>query len=267
MELITSVKNQKIKDILKLQDYGARKDQNKYIIEGFREISFAIKCEHLIDSLIFCSDIINEKEVENLISKCRERPEVININRYVFEKIAYRDHKDGLIAVAESRTLKLEEIKLSNYPLIIILESVEKPGNLGAILRSADAANADAVIICEPKTDFFNPNTIRSSLGCVFNKQVVSAESANVVRWLKEKKIKICITYISKTSKPYFEINLCEPIAIVLGSEAFGLTDIWVSASDEQIIIPMNGEIDSLNVSVSCAIVLFEALRQRYYLK
>lgn len=263
MEVITSVKNQKIRNILNLQESSVRKEQNKFIIEGFREIKLALSSDYKIHTLVYCIEISGIFKKNEIIAECKDDPELIEINKYVFEKLAYRENKDGLIAIAEFKTLSLEQIKLSESPLIIVLESVEKPGNLGAILRTADAANVDAVIVCDTKTDFYNPNTIRSSLGCVFSQQVVSTESKQVIYWLKEKNIKIRITYISENSKPYYDIAFQEPTAIVLGSEAFGLSDIWVSASDEQIIIPMYGKIDSLNVSVSCAIVLFEALRQR----
>jgi TrmH family RNA methyltransferase len=156
----------------------------------------------------------------------------------------------------------LNQLRLSKNPLLLILESVEKPGNLGAVLRTADAAGVDAVIICDPHTDFYNPNVIRSSVGCVFTNQIASATSEETINWLKENNIKIFSTYL-KASAPYHETDFTKPCAIILGTEATGLSDLWVKKSDATIIIPMQGKIDSMNVSTAAAVVVFEARRQR----
>ena len=267
MEIITSVKNQKIKYILDLQESSFRKKENKFIVEGFREISQAISSGFKILSLVFCSEIIGEKRKSEIQELLTNTPEQIEINKYVFERLAYRENKDGLIALVDAKTINLEQIKLSPNPLVIVLESVEKPGNLGAILRTADAANVDAVIVCDTKTDIYNPNIIRSSLGCVFTKQVACCTADQALTWLKEKRIKIKSAAISDKAINCYTSNFKESCAIALGSEAFGLNEHWLKNSDEIIMIPMNGTIDSMNVSVSCAILVYEAVRQRGYEK
>jgi TrmH family RNA methyltransferase len=166
------------------------------------------------------------------------------------------------LAVAEQKVHEITNIKLSASPLVLILESVEKPGNLGAILRTADAAGIDAVIICDPLTDFYNPNVIRSSIGCVFTTQIASATSEDTIQWLKKNGISIYCTYL-KASKQYHLVDYKIPSAIVMGTESTGLSDLWVERSDANIIIPMHGKIDSMNVSTAAAVVVFEAKRQR----
>jgi TrmH family RNA methyltransferase len=187
---------------------------------------------------------------------------LIPVSKDVFDKIAIRENSGGVIAVAEMSVHGLEQIKLGTTPLVLILEAVEKPGNLGAILRTADAAGVDAVICCDPQTDFYNPNVIRSSLGCVFTTQIASAGSEETIAWLKANSIPIYCTYL-KASTPYDQIDYTKPCAIVMGTEATGLSDVWVRNSISNIIIPMQGKIDSMNVSTSCAVVVFEARRQR----
>jgi RNA methyltransferase, TrmH family len=172
----------------------------------------------------------------------------------------------GVVALAKPKKISFETLKLSQNPLLLVLEKVEKPGNLGAILRTADAANVDAVIICDPQTDIYNPNVIRSGIGCVFTKQVVACSNKECIAFLKEKGISIFSTALT-ASKPYTEINFTVAAAIVMGTEATGLTQEWLENSTQNIIIPMLGEIDSMNVSVSAAIVVFEALRQRNLVK
>ncbi|MGN0189320.1 MAG: RNA methyltransferase, partial [Candidatus Cryptobacteroides sp.] len=169
---------------------------------------------------------------------------------------------EGIIALAVWRQMRLEDIKLGKDPLVVVLEAVEKPGNLGAVLRSADAAGADAVLVCDPMTDLFNPNLIRSSTGTVFSRQVVATTSEEAIKWLKDKGIKIYTAQL-QDSRLYYDTDMTGGTAIVMGTEATGLTDIWRKAADAHIRIPMLGQADSLNVSVSAAILLFEALRQR----
>ena len=222
------------------------------MIEGKREISLAVESGFDIQTVFIYEELAKNAGFEN----------TVYISKSIFDKIAYRENSDGLIALAKPKHLRLSELKLSKNPLIIILESVEKPGNMGAILRTADAANADAVIICDPKTDIYNPNVIRSSIGCVFTNQVIAANFDEVLQFLKARKIKSYAATLT-AKKFYTEADLTQPSAIVMGTEADGLTDKWLSAADEQIKIPMLGKIDSLNVSTSCAILTFEAIRQR----
>ncbi|MND45599.1 23S rRNA (guanosine-2'-O-)-methyltransferase RlmB [compost metagenome] len=188
--------------------------------------------------------------------------DIFYISKDVFDKIAYREGSDGLIIVAEPKYLTLETLALSPNPFLIILEAVEKPGNLGAILRTADASQADAVIVCDPRTDIYNPNAIRSSVGCVFTTQIVASTNEEVLAWLRSKGITSYAAALTATEF-YHETDMAKPCAIVMGTEATGLTDHWLSGANKQIKIPMRGKIDSLNVSTSTAILAFEAMRQR----
>lgn len=256
---ITSTQNPKIKSLLALEKPRERRKQQLFIIEGKKEIKFALEAGYHIGNLFFCADILGLSELQSL---GLDDKLVIPVSKEVFDKIAVRENSGGVVAVAEMKVHVLDQIKLSSTPLILVLEGVEKPGNLGAILRTADAAGVDAVIICDPQTDFYNPNVIRSSMGCVFTKQIAAATSEETIHWLKKNKISIYCTYL-KASKPYDQTDFTKPCAIVMGTEATGLSDGWVKNSDANIIIPMQGKIDSMNVSTSCAVVVFEARRQR----
>ena len=257
--VITSTQNPKVKSLLALEKPRERRRQQLFIIEGKKEISLALKAGYKIGNLFYCLDLVPEKD---LVSLGIDNKLLVPVTQEVFDKIAVRENSGGVIAVAEMKTFRLEEIKLSKTPLVLVLESVEKPGNLGAILRTSDAAGVDAVIICDPQTDFYNPNVVRSSLGCIFTNQVAAATSEETIVWLKKNKINIYCTYL-KASRPYHEVDYKSPTAIVMGTEATGLSDVWVKNSDANIIIPMQGVIDSMNVSTAAAVVVFEALRQR----
>lgn len=258
---ITSTQNPKVKNLLALEKPRERRKQCLFVVEGKKEIGLALKAGYKIGNLFFCEDIISRKELESLGADDKL---LIPVSKEVFDKIAVRENSGGVLAVAEQKTHRLSEIKLKANPLVLILESVEKPGNLGAILRTADAAGVDAVIICDPQTDFYNPNVIRSSIGCLFTVQTASASSEETLKWLKENNIKIYCTYL-KASQQYHLIDYKIPCAIVMGTEATGLSEVWVNASTANIIIPMQGEIDSMNVSTATAVVVFEAKRQRNF--
>lgn len=256
---ITSTQNPKIKSLLALEKPRERRKQQLFIIEGKKEIQFALEAGYKIGNLFFCDELIAPTELTSLGIQDKL---LIPVSKEVFDKIAIRENSGGVIAVAEMKVHGLEQITLSKNPLLLVLESVEKPGNLGAILRTADAAGVDAVICCDPQTDFYNPNVIRSSLGCVFTTQIASAGSEETIAWLKKNAIHIYCTYL-KASKPYDQTDFTRSCAIVMGTEATGLSDVWVRNSTANIIIPMQGKIDSMNVSTSCAVVVFEARRQR----
>jgi TrmH family RNA methyltransferase len=259
--VITSTQNPKVKSLLALEKPRERRRQQLFIIEGKKEIGLALEAGYKIGNLFYCVDIFPERDLRSL--KIEDKF-LVPITQEVFDKIAVRENSGGVIAVAEMKTHRLEDIQLSNNPLVLILESVEKPGNLGAILRTSDAAGLDAVIICDPQTDFYNPNVVRSSLGCVFTKQIASATSDETIAWLKANKIETFCTYL-KASKPYNEVDYKRPSAIVMGTEATGLSDVWIKNSSANIIIPMQGKIDSMNVSTAAAVVVFEAMRQRNF--
>jgi RNA methyltransferase, TrmH family len=256
---ITSTQNPKVKSLLALEKPRERRKQQLFIVEGKKEIGLALEAGYKIGNIFFCDEIVSEAELSTLPL---ENKLLIPVSKEVFDKIAIRESTGGMIAVAEQKTHRLAEIKLSKNPLLLILEGVEKPGNLGAVLRTADAAGVDAVIICDPQTDFYNPNVIRSSVGCVFTNQLAAATSEETIAWLKENNISIFCTYL-KAAKPYHQIDFTKPAAIVMGTEATGLSDAWVKNSNANIIIPMSGKIDSMNVSNATAVVVFEAKRQR----
>jgi TrmH family RNA methyltransferase len=258
-QLITSTQNPKVKSLIALEKPRERKKQCLFTIEGRKEISLAIKAGYKIGNLFFYQELISYEEV-SVINKSDTL--LIPVSKDVFDKIAIRENSGGIIAVAEQKLHPLKHIKLNARPLILVLESVEKPGNLGAILRTADAAGVTAVICCDSQTDFYNPNVIRSSLGCVFTNQIASATSSETIEWLKENNVNIFCTYL-QASKPYHTVDFTTPSAIVMGTESTGLSDQWVRNSSSNIIIPMGGAIDSMNVSTAAAVVIFEAKRQR----
>lgn len=257
-EIIVSTANPRIKNVLKLKEKSSeRRVQNLIVVEGFREIRMARENNFEIKTLFLCDAIFHKKNKEILSGISH----IVWVSKEVFEKIAYRENSDGLLALVKPKYHRFAELKLSANPLLIVLESVEKPGNLGAILRTADGAGADAVIVCDIKTDIYNPNVIRSSIGCVFAKQVVAATSEDVFKFLEEKKIKPYSASLT-AKKSYTDADFKIPCAIVFGTEADGLSQKWLSQG-EQVKIPMLGKTDSLNVSASCAVMLYEAVRQR----
>ena len=256
---ITSTQNPKVKSLLSLEKPRERRKQGLFIIEGKKEIAMALDAGYKIGNLFFCDDIISPEELTSLGT---DNKLMIPVAKDVFDKIAVRENSGGVLAVAEQKAHSLKQIQLSKNPLLLILESVEKPGNLGAILRTADAAGVDAVIICDPQTDFYNPNVIRSSIGCVFTKQIASATSEETIEWLNKNQISIYCTYL-KAAQQYHLVDFTRPSAIIMGTEATGLSELWVRNATQNIIIPMHGAIDSMNVSTAAAVVVFEAKRQR----
>lgn len=259
MKQISSLQNPFIKSLVLLQEKAkARKQTGTFLIEGQREISIAIKGGYQIETVLFLPEICTEKEAIQLAPNA----EFIEINKEVFQKLAYRDTTEGILAVAKTKSTQLSDLQLSQNPLILVAEAPEKPGNIGALLRTADAANLDAVIIANPKSDLYNPNIVRSSVGCLFTNQIATGSTSEIITFLKEKKINFyCATL--QNSNGYHLENYTTPTALVVGTEATGLSQEWRDASTQNIIIPMQGEIDSMNVSVAAAILIFEAKRQR----
>lgn len=259
MKQITSIQNPFIKSLVLLQEKAKnRRQTGTFLIEGVREISLAVKGKYEIETVLFYPEICSETEARKLAKSA----ELIEINKEVFQKLSYRDTTEGILAVAKSKSLQLADLKLSATPLILVAEAPEKPGNIGALLRTADAANLDAVIIANPKSDLYNPNIVRSSVGCLFTNQIATASTTEIISFLKEKNINFyCATLQNSTS--YHTQDYTKPTALVVGAEATGLTQEWRDAATQNIIIPMQGEIDSMNVSVAAAILIFEAKRQR----
>ena len=260
MKQITSIQNPLIKSLVHLQEKAkARKQSGTFLIEGQREIALALKGGYKLETVLFYPELCSEKQAISLIGN---KAELTQINKEVFEKLAYRDTTEGIIAVAQTKNLSLSNLELSDNPLILIAEAPEKPGNVGAMLRTADAANLDAVIIANPKSDLYNPNIVRSSVGCLFTNQIATGTTEEIIAFLQAKKINFyCATLQNSTS--YHTQNYTLPTALVVGTEATGLSQQWRDAATQNIIIPMQGEIDSMNVSVAAAVLIFEAKRQR----
>lgn len=257
-EIISSTSNPRIKHLLALQQKSQlRRSEGLFVVEGARELEHCIHAGLRVRTLFVCPQIAGD-EMPSILGE----PEVVYVAAQLYERIAYRGSTEGVIAIVESRELRLQDLLLPENPLVVVLERVEKPGNLGAVLRSADAAAADCVVVCDTPTDLYNPNLIRSSIGAIFSVPCVSCTSAECIRFLKEKGIQI-LTAQLQDSHLYYDTPMTCGTAIVMGTEATGLTPIWREAADAHIRIPMLGELDSLNVSVSAAILLFEAVRQR----
>ena len=262
MKQITSVQNPFIKSIIQLQEKAkARKQSGLFIIEGRREIQLATKGGYQIEQLLFLPEMIAKEELL-LISK--NAVELIEISKEVYQKIAYRDTTEGVIAVAHAKSFLLSDLQLSENPLILVVESIEKPGNLGAMLRTADAAHIDAVLIKNKKTDLYNPNMVRSSVGCLFTNQIAVGTTDEIIDFLEANSISFYSATL-QNSTSYHTQDYTQPTALVVGTEASGLTQKWRDRATQNIIIPMQGEIDSMNVSVAAAILLFEAKRQREF--
>lgn len=258
---INSSENKKIKELIRLRKSGERRQSGLIIIDGRREIETALKAGVEAVELFYSPSLITAQE-EGIDDLALEDSKITEVSANIFQKICYKENPDGFLLLAKKPDWALNDIKLKKAPLLIVLEAVEKPGNLGAIIRTAYAAGADAVIINSSQTDIYNPNVIRASEGFVFMVPVISADTAETINWLKKHKIK-SLAAATSGSKTYTQANLKGPVAIILGSEADGLSANWLKAADRLIKIPMQKGIDSLNVSVAGAIIAFEALRQR----
>lgn len=263
MKIVTSLQNSIIKNILKLQEKSReRKKQGLFIIEGKREITLAINAGYCIENILFVDSLIAFSELKKITKKDTK---LLQITKEVYQKIAYRNSTEGVIAIAKTKNNNLHAVELTDKnPLVLVLEAIEKPGNIGAMLRTADAANIDLVCIADAKSDLYNPNIIRSSVGCVFTNKIVLGSSEEIISFLKDKNISIYAATL-QNSNHYHEEDYKKSSAIVVGTEATGLSEIWRENANQNINIPMQGQIDSMNVSVAAAIILFEAKRQRNF--
>lgn len=266
MKTISSLQNPLVKQIATLSAKAReRRNEGLFVAEGLREIGLALDagCEALY--LLFDPVITPRDQTEALLSRSHfSSTELIAVPSVVFEKIAYRHGVPNAVAVVKIRPPRLDQVDLPANPLVLVLESIEKPGNLGAILRTADAAGVHAVLVCDPATDLYNPNAIRASLGALFTLPVIPLSSEEAWQWLKERQIRIFATHL-EASLPVYDCDLRGPSALVMGAEATGISAFWVEKADQRIIIPMQGKVDSMNVSASTAILLFEAVRQRVF--
>lgn len=286
IETITSAQNRKVKELLTLVEKSkARSAAGLFVVEGQRELGHCLDAGFIPETLFICGEVMavqnnvvngaktghltenieGKDGLDALIAKAEAlnpRLGVVQIPAFLYEKVAYRGSTEGIIAEVHSVPRSLEDLRLGESPLVMVLESVEKPGNLGAVLRSADAAGADAVIVCDPLTDIWNPNLIRSSVGAVFSVPVAVCTSADAIAFLKELGIRI-LTAQLQDSEWYYDTDMTGATALVMGTESTGLTQAWRDSADAHIKIPMLGRLDSLNVSVSAAVLLYEAVRQR----
>lgn len=260
---ITSTSNSKIKDLISLKEKSrTRKKEGLFVLEGARELQIALGADYQIQQLFFNPKIISVDEVLNLVQSTKIRS-CFEVSDEVYTKIAYRSTTEGIIAICKSKEHDLSALKIEKKnPLILIAEAPEKPGNIGALLRTADAAGVDAVIIANPKTDLYNPNTIRASLGCLFSVPTYTASTSKAIEFLKANQINFYAATL-QDSIEYTDIDFKGPSAIVVGTEATGLEQQWRKESTKNIIIPMRGAIDSMNVSVAASVLIFEAIRQR----
>ncbi len=263
---IKSFQNPKIKFLNQLKEKSrVRKKEKCFIIEGQREILLAIKGGYTITQLYYCPSIISFEDISTIIKNHPKAIDFFEITPEIYQKLAYRTTTEGVIAIAISKNLDIENFSLaSEKPLILVAEAPEKPGNIGALLRTADAAQLDAVFIANPKTDIYSPNIIRSSVGCLFTNKVATGTSIDIINFLQQHKIDIYGAAL-QASVNYDTQNYTNPTAIVVGTEATGLSKDFLNNTTQNIKIPMSGVIDSMNVSVAAGILIFEAKRQRNF--
>ncbi len=264
---ISSVQNPRIKQVVNLRNRSEREESGTFIIEGYRELLRAIDNGQAIETLFFCPSLFLGSNEGALIDKAiRNGAQPLSCQEKVFRKISYRDRPDGLLAVGIQKHIDLNalEKKLVNNssPFLVVAEAIEKPGNLGTILRSSDAVGVDGLIVCDRCTDVFNPNVVRASVGTLFTVPVVEAEGVETLTWLKKQGIKILAATPSAKAE-FTKVDMRGPLAIAVGTEQLGLSDKWMSQADLQVRIPMNGVADSLNVAMATTLLLYEALRQR----
>ena len=263
MQYISSTQNALVKKVLQLQEKSrTRKKEGLFVVEGVREINLVQKGNYIIDTLFFLESLVSEMQINEY---AHTDTTLISVSKEVYQKISYRSSTEGIVALVKTKNHQLNAIHFNTKnPLILVAEAPEKPGNIGAILRTADAANVDAVFIANPKTDLYNPNIIRSSVGCVFTNTVATGSTQEIIDFLKAQNINIYAATLQNSNGYHLE-DYTTASAIVVGTEATGLTQEWRDAAKQNINIPMQGQIDSMNVSVAAGILIFEAKRQRNF--
>lgn len=265
---IASPQNQHIKDVVKLAKHAERQARRVTTVEGLREITRALAYGIVPTEVYVCPELVKNGEADVILAQLQtfaqnRQTALFEVTPEVFAKIAYRDNSDGLLLVIPYLERTLAQLPLGTPPFLAIIEGVEKPGNLGAILRTADAAGVDGVLICTGATDLHNPNVIRASLGTLFTVPVVEASTTATLAWLRQHQIQIVAT-TPDAETLYTAVDMTGPIAIVMGSEAEGLGAAWLAVADQAVRIPMYGAADSLNLATSTALLLYEAIRQRH---
>lgn len=259
---ITSAANQKIKQIAKLKQRKAREQEGLTVVDGLREVMRAHEAG-VVKEVYICREMLTQFCGEvNAGETAAQGADLYFVSDAVFQKISFGDRNEGIVAVVQTKELPLDASRLPDNPLVVVLEGVEKPGNLGAVLRACDGAGVDAVIAADARTDFFNPNVIRASTGVVFSMTMMQGTSEDVQKFLKSRNIRI-VAAAPSGKKNYCSVDMTGPTACVLGTEDKGLSDFWLNTADELVSIPMRGKADSLNVSAAAALLVYEALRQR----
>jgi TrmH family RNA methyltransferase len=262
-ERITSLQNPRIKHLVRLRERRERDTERVLLVEGYRELGRALERNRTFRDVYFCPDWFLGSNEPALLAKAETAgARLFELSKEAFAKVSYRDRPDGLLGVAEQWDTSLASLNLKPTPFLLVVESIEKPGNLGTLLRGADAAGVDAVIVCDPVTDLFNPNVVRSSTGVLFSVPVAVAPTPEVINWLRARGIRTVATTPAATVL-HTDADLTGPLAIIMGSEQYGLSDTWLQAADAPVRIPMAGQADSLNVAMAAIITLFEAVRQR----
>ncbi len=256
--LIESPQNQTIKSLARLKERRYRKFKRQYLIEGSKEVKNALMAKVAIEKIFICWEVFDSN-----FALPTNLP-IIELSLIAFKKLSYRDKPEGVIALANMQKMTLSELNLPKNPLLLAVDGVEKPGNLGALLRTANATNIDAIFLIGEGTDFYNPNVIRSSIGCLFSQKILEIETSRLIQWLKSKGIKIVATS-PQAELPYWEVSYRAATIIVLGAENQGLGEVWLKSAEVAVKIPMLGIVDSLNVATSGALLMYETLRQRFF--
>lgn len=262
--ILSSLQNPKVKQIAKWRDRHDRDASQKVLIEGFRALTRAMAGNYPVEELFICPELFQGENEGTLIAEiCRRGAKLYQVGKDAFVKMAYRDRPEGLLGIGPQIHHSLDQLPPVERPAFyLVAEQIEKPGNLGTMMRSSDAAGVDGLIICDPRTDLFNPNVVRASTGNLFTLNLAEASSADTLHWLKDRGIHI-LAATPHTENLYTDVDMTVPLAIVVGAEQFGLTDLWMNEADIQVRLPMMGEADSLNVATATTLLLYEALRQR----
>lgn len=265
---IHSRQNEQVKNLVKLRERKHRTRQERFFIEGLRELGHALTAGVEVEVIYFCPECFPSEAHSSFIDSQRRAgsTQLVRMSEDAFSKAAFREGPDGLIAIARLQGHSLSELSLPEHPLLLVLEGIEKPGNLGAILRSADGAGANAVLLVDCVLDCYNPNAIRSSQGLIFALPVVNVERAQLLEWLQARGIQAVAT-TPDTQSLHWDVDYTRPTALFFGSESHGLSDYWLDQAEQRIRIPMAGQADSLNVAAAAAVCLYEAQRQKGRLK
>jgi len=261
--MLSSLQNPRVKQLITLRDRRTRDEAQQFIIEGYRELLRATDAKCKIDTLFICPELFLGTNEAALIKRIEGTGATVFVcTDKVFKKMSYRDRPDGLLAISPQQHKELKDIVLKENPFFIVAEAIEKPGNLGTILRSSDAVGLDALILCDRCTDIHNPNVVRASVGTLFTVPVIEAGGKETLQWLKKNGISI-LAATPSAEHEFTEVDLTKPIAIAVGTEQLGLSPLWMENADIKVRIPMRGVADSLNVAMATTLLLYETVRQR----